>query len=81
MYRTINRLTGKPGARVSSGWPTTGHYEFIRIVGAIEEMLNMEIWTGVACIVANPNCKGFRRFGDNGKGAYVNLAASADSRS
>ncbi len=39
----------------------------------------MEIWTGVACIVANPNCKGFRRFGDNGKGAYVNLAASVDS--
>lgn len=39
----------------------------------------MEIWTGLACLVANPKCKGFRRFGDNGKGAYVNVVASVDS--
>jgi hypothetical protein len=39
----------------------------------------MEVWTGIACLVANPKCKGFRRFGDDGKGAYVNVAASVDS--
>lgn len=39
----------------------------------------MEIWTGVACIVADPKCKGFNRFGDHGKGAYVNLVASVNS--
>lgn len=39
----------------------------------------MEVWTGVACLVADPNCKEFRRFGDGGKGAYVNLAASVNS--
>lgn len=39
----------------------------------------MEIWTGVACIVADPKCKGFNRFGDDGKGAYVNLVASVNS--
>jgi hypothetical protein len=42
-------------------------------------MLKMEIWTGLACLAANPKCKGFRRFGDDGKGAYVNVAASVDS--
>jgi hypothetical protein len=39
----------------------------------------MGVWTGVACLVADPKCKGFRRFGDHGKGAYVNLVASANS--
>ena len=39
----------------------------------------MKLWTGVACLVADPNCKEFRRFGDDGKGAYVNIVAWADS--
>jgi hypothetical protein len=39
----------------------------------------MEVWTGIACLVADPNCKGFRRFGDDGKGAYVNVVASVNS--
>lgn len=39
----------------------------------------MDVWTGVACLVADPKCKDFRRFGDDGKGAYVNLVASVDS--
>ena len=41
----------------------------------------MEIWTAIACLAADPACKGFRRFGDEGKGAYVNIAASAASES
>lgn len=39
----------------------------------------MEIWTGVACLVADPKCKEFRRFGDDGKGAYVNVVALVNS--
>jgi hypothetical protein len=39
----------------------------------------MEIWTGIACLVADPKCKDFKRFGDDGKGAYVTVAASVDS--
>lgn len=39
----------------------------------------MGIWTGVACLVADPKCKNFRRFGDDGKGAYVNVVASVNS--
>jgi hypothetical protein len=39
----------------------------------------IELWTGVACLVADPNCKEFRRFGDNGQGAYVNIVAWANS--
>ena len=39
----------------------------------------MDVWIGVACLVANPNCKEFRRFGENGKGAYVNVAAAVNS--
>jgi hypothetical protein len=39
----------------------------------------MEIWTGIACLVAVPKCKGFRRFGDDGKGAYMNAVASVNS--
>ena len=35
----------------------------------------MQLWTGLACLVAEPNCEGFRRFGDDGKGAYVNIVA------
>jgi hypothetical protein len=38
----------------------------------------MELWTGLACLVANPACKQFKRFGD-GKGAYVNVVAWAES--
>lgn len=30
------------------------------------------------CLVANPRCKNFKRFGD-GKGAYVNVVAWAES--
>ncbi len=37
----------------------------------------MELWTGLACLVADPACKEFKRFGDNGKGAWVNIVASA----
>ena len=39
----------------------------------------MELWTGLVCLVANPACKGFRRFGDQGKGGYVNVVAWTDS--
>ena len=39
----------------------------------------MEIWTGVACLVADPKCEEFRPFGDDGKGAYVNVVASVNS--
>ena len=39
----------------------------------------MEIWTGIACLVADPQCKEFRRFGDDGKGAYVNVVACVNS--
>jgi hypothetical protein len=37
------------------------------------------IWTGLACLKANPKVKNFRRFG-KGKGAYVNIAAWAESK-
>ena len=39
----------------------------------------MRVWTGVACLVADPKCKEFKRFGDDGKGAYVNVAVVAVS--
>lgn len=38
------------------------------------------IWTGVACLKADPKVKNFRRFG-KGKGAYVNVVAWAKSQS
>jgi len=38
----------------------------------------MELWTGLVCLVPDAACKNFRRFGD-GKGAYVNVVAWADS--
>lgn len=38
----------------------------------------MELWTGLACLVANPSCTNFKRFGD-GKGSYVNVVAWAQS--
>jgi hypothetical protein len=38
----------------------------------------MELWTGLVCLVANPTCKHSKRFGD-GKGAYVNVVAWAES--
>jgi hypothetical protein len=39
----------------------------------------MQLWTAIACVVADPACKPFRRFGDDGKGAYVNVVAWAES--
>jgi len=39
---------------------------------------SMELWTALACLVADPACKDFKRFGD-GKGAYVNVVAWAES--
>ena|SRR6185437_9481250 len=39
----------------------------------------MELWTGIACLVADPKCKEFRRFGDDGRGAYVNIVTWASS--
>jgi hypothetical protein len=39
----------------------------------------MELWTGIACLVADPKCKDFKRFGEDGKGAYVNIVAWASS--
>ena len=39
----------------------------------------MELWVGLAGLKANPKCKDFRRFG-KGKGAYVHVAAWAESR-
>jgi hypothetical protein len=38
----------------------------------------MELWTGLVCLVANPACQLFKRFGDV-KGAYVNAVAWAES--
>ena len=38
----------------------------------------MELWTGLVCLMADPACKNFRRFGD-GQGAYVNVVAWAES--
>ena len=38
----------------------------------------MDLWTGLACLKANPAVGDFRRFGD-GKGAYVNVVACAES--
>lgn len=39
----------------------------------------MELWIGLAGLKARPKCKNFRRFG-KGKGAYVHIAAWAESR-
>jgi hypothetical protein len=39
----------------------------------------MDIWTGLVCLKANPRVKGFQRFGDDGKGAYVNVVAWVES--
>jgi hypothetical protein len=38
----------------------------------------MELWTGLVCLVADPACKDFKLFGD-GRGAYVNVVAWAES--
>ena len=43
------------------------------------ETTEMEIWTGIAYLLADPTCKEFRRFGGDGKGAYVNVVASVRS--
>ena len=39
----------------------------------------MDLWTGLACLIPDPSYKDFKRFGDDGKGAYVNVAAWAPS--
>jgi hypothetical protein len=41
-------------------------------------MSKSNIWTGLACLKANPRVKNFRRFG-KGRGAYVNVVAWANS--
>jgi hypothetical protein len=38
----------------------------------------MELWTGLACLVGDPACKDFKRFGD-GRGAYARVVAWAES--
>jgi hypothetical protein len=38
----------------------------------------MELWAGFVCLVADPACKNFKRFG-KGHGAYVNVVAWAES--
>lgn len=38
----------------------------------------MELWTGLVCLVPDPACKNFKRFGE-GNGAYVNVVAWAES--
>jgi hypothetical protein len=38
----------------------------------------MDIWTGLACVKSNPKAKGFGLF--EGKGAYVNVVASVESK-
>src|SRR5580698_7970408 len=40
----------------------------------------MELWTSLVCLVADPACQNFKRFG-GGKGAYVNVVAWAESAS
>lgn len=42
-------------------------------------MTGGDIWVGLACLKANRKVKNFRRFG-KGKGAYVNVAAWAESK-
>lgn len=39
----------------------------------------MDLWTGLACLKANPKAKGFRRFG-KGKGAWVNIVTCVESQ-
>lgn len=39
----------------------------------------MELWTGIACLAADPHCKDFKRFGEEGRGAYVNIVTCASS--
>ena len=39
----------------------------------------MDLWTGLACLKANPKVKGFRKFGE-GKGAWVNIVACVESQ-
>ena len=38
-----------------------------------------DIWVGLACLKPNPEVRNFRRFGE-GKGAYVNIVAWAQSK-
>ena len=43
-----------------------------------DNICRMQLWTGLLCLVPNPDCKDFRRFGD-GRGAYVNVVTWAES--
>jgi hypothetical protein len=54
-------------------------YQQLSQVNTTLHWKDMHIWTGIACLAADPNCKEFRRFGDDGKGAYVNIVAWATS--
>lgn len=56
----------------------SGRYRLLSTVGTSGIIELMALWTGLACLVADPACKNFKRFGD-GKGAYVNVVAWADS--
>ena len=38
-----------------------------------------QLWTAIACLKADPNCTDFKRFGEDGQGAYVNVVAWAES--
>ncbi len=42
-------------------------------------MADGDVWTGIACLKANPKVRNFQRFGE-GKGAYVNVVAWAESQ-
>lgn len=42
-------------------------------------MTHGDVWTGLACLKANPRVKNFRRFG-KGKGAYVSVVGWAESK-
>src|ERR1043165_7121199 len=39
----------------------------------------MQLWSGLACLVPDPKCANFKRFGD-GKGAYVHVVTWAESQ-
>lgn len=42
-------------------------------------MSSKDLWTGLACLKANPEVNNFRRFG-NGRGAFVHLVACVESK-
>src|SRR5450631_1457489 len=64
---------------VSSRRPSRRRTPTLALRSAKGSSGNGDIWTGLACLKANPKVKNFRRFG-KGKGAYVNIAAWAESK-